>query len=114
EEVSVGRRPPAPPAPAPPPPPRPPAPGPPARRAGAPPAPPPPPPPPRPRPQRPGLDQRVAQRGRLHRAGDHRQAAGVRRELAQQLVPDPAADHVDDVGGPPRQLLGRDDRPAGG
>ena len=53
----------------------------------------------------------VAQRRGLHRARRHRQPAGVRGELAQQAVPRAAADQVDDVDGPPGQLLGLDDRP---
>ena len=44
-----------------------------------------------------GLDQHVAQRGGLDRAGDDRQPAGVGGELAQQRVLRAAADDVDDV-----------------
>ena len=47
--------------------------------------------------ERAGLDEDVAQRGGLHRAGNHGKPAGVCGELAQQVVPCPAADDVQDV-----------------
>ena len=55
-----------------------------------------------------GLHEHVAQRGRLHRAGQHRQPAGVGGELAQQAVarsPTDQVHHLDlapgERGGPP-------------
>ncbi len=61
-------------------------------------------------PERPGLHQDVPERRRLDRAGDYGQAAGVRRELAQQLVAAAAADDVDDVDVDPRKPAGVGDR----
>ena len=57
-----------------------------------------------------GLDEQVAQRGRLDRAGDDRHAGGVGGELAEQRVLRAAADEVDDVDGVPGELLGLADR----
>ena len=48
-------------------------------------------------PRRAGLDEHVAERGRLDRTGEHRQPAGVGGQLAEQLVAGAAADEVDDV-----------------
>src|SRR4051794_15317913 len=48
------------------------------------------------RPQGAGLDQAVAQRGSLGRAGEDRQSEGVSGELAEEVVLRPTADDVDD------------------
>ena len=58
-------------------------------------------------PERPRLDEDVADRRRLDRAGDHRAARGVRGELAQQGVLRAAADDVDDLDRPARQAARR-------
>jgi hypothetical protein len=55
-----------------------------------------------------GLDQDVADRGRLGRPGDHRQAAAVGGELAEQLVLRAAADHVHRIDRPTGQFAGLD------
>ena len=43
------------------------------------------------------LDEHVAERGRLDRAGQHRHAEGVRGQLAEQVVVGAAADDVHDL-----------------
>jgi hypothetical protein len=45
----------------------------------------------------PSLDQQVSDGRSFYGSGDHRPARGVGRQLAEQLVAAPAADHVDDV-----------------
>ena len=45
----------------------------------------------------PCLHDNVALRGRFHGSGNDRQPAGVRCQLAEQLVPGAAADQVDDL-----------------
>jgi hypothetical protein len=51
------------------------------------------------------LDQQVADRGRLGRAGDHRQAARVGGQLAQQRISGAAADNVHPISVLARQPL---------
>ncbi len=61
-----------------------------------------------------GLDEDVAERGGLRRAGHDRQPAGVGRQLAQELVAGTAADDVDDVDRVVGEGLRLADRPAVG
>ena len=60
------------------------------------------------------LHQDVAQRGRLDRSGEDRQAAGRGGEPAEQVVARPAAHDVHDVDGDAGQLGGLPDDPAVG
>src|SRR6188768_404429 len=57
-------------------------------------------------PGRAGLHEDVAERGRLDRTGQHGQPAGVRGELAEQLVAGATTDDVHRVDVPAGQLLG--------
>src|SRR4051794_2477235 len=57
-----------------------------------------------------GLDQRVAEGGRFDRPSEHRPAAGVGSQLAEQLVVRAATDNVDDLDVHPGQLTRHPDR----
>src|SRR5689334_19869692 len=58
-----------------------------------------------------GLDQDVAECGRLNRSGEDRQLAGIGGQLAQELVARPATDEMHDPHLQTGEPLGIVDRP---